>query len=104
MALYNVEADWAAIDGEVLDCSTLSISYQSNGLASISFSIYKKIEDGVPFNTGSAGLDMCAGGVRFKGLITDQSLVPSTEMANANEWKVTAIAIGCRDPDCGSPC
>lgn len=76
-----------------LDCSTLSISYQPNGLASISMTIYTKQGDGAPYVPGGPGLELTAGGIRFKGFILEQSLAPASE-TDYDEYRVSAIAIG----------
>lgn len=76
-----------------LDCSTLSISYQANGLANISMTIYTKAGDGVPYSLGGPGLELTAGGVHFKGFIMEQSLAPASE-TDYEEYRVTAVAIG----------
>ncbi len=81
-------------DNEFFDCSSLSISYAANGLATISFTIYRPKEDGPPY-TSESGFEISAGGVTFKGYVLEQSLVPASEI-EYNEWRVTAIAIGCK--------
>jgi hypothetical protein len=92
------------IEGEVVDCGTISITYQTNGLAQISFTVYRPKEEGVPYAPGGPGFSMCAGGVDFEGWVTEQSLVPASEI-EWNEWKITAIAVGCRREDaCVDPC
>jgi hypothetical protein len=80
-------------DESFLDCSTLSISYQSNGLASISFTVYTKRGDGAPYIPGGPGLELRAGGIQFKGFILEQSLAPASE-TDFDEYRVSAIAIG----------
>jgi hypothetical protein len=80
-------------DESFLDCSTLSISYQANGLASISMTIYSKAGTGVPYSPGGPGLELTAGGIIFKGFIMEQSLASASD-TDYDEYKVTAIAIG----------
>jgi hypothetical protein len=82
-------------DESFLDCSTLSISYQSNGLANISMTVYSKVGTGAPYSPGGPGLELTAGGIHFKGYILEQSLAPASE-TDYNEYKVTAVAIGKR--------
>lgn len=67
------------IDGEIFDCSSLSISYQTNGLAQISFTVYRPKENGIPYEPGGPGFELCAGGINFTGWVNDQTLVPSSE-------------------------
>lgn len=76
-----------------MDCSTLSISYQSNGLASISFTIYTPRTSSAPYVPGGPGLEINAGGVTFKGFVLEQSLVPASEVLYL-EWKISGIALG----------
>jgi hypothetical protein len=81
---------------EVMDCSTISITYQVNGLANITMTVYRPKADGPPYSKGGPGFEMLIGGIRFKGFVTEQTLVPATEVDD-NEWRVSATAIGCKD-------
>jgi hypothetical protein len=80
----------------IVDCSTISISYQVTGLANVSLTIYRKVEDGPPFTAGGPGFNIVAGNVRFKGYVTSQKFVPATDV-RYNTWVVTAVCIGCRE-------
>lgn len=85
-------ANWDSVlvDGMVVDCSTISISYAANGLATLSVTVYTKSQ--TPYS-GNAGLDLSLGGVRFVGWVTQIALVPSSDLELA-EWKVSAVGIG----------
>lgn len=97
--------EWSElIEGEVLDCSSISISYQANGLAQVSFTVFRPEENGPPYSTGGPGFELCAGGVQFKGWVTQQTMNPSADI-DFIEWQVSAIAIGCKNEDgCGAEC
>jgi len=84
------------IEGEVVDCSTLSVNYQPSGLATIGLTIYREKSLGAPYTEGGPGFEMCFGGVRFRGYVTDQSIVPESDIEYI-QWRVSAICIGCRD-------
>lgn len=78
-----------------MDCTTLSISYQANGLASISVTIYSKTGDDLPYKLGGPGFQLTAGGVLFKGFIMEQSLAPNSDLESSwIEWRLSAIALG----------
>ena len=82
-------------DGFFLDCSTLSISYQPNGLASISMTLYSLTGSDLPYGPGGPGFNLIAGGVQFKGFILEQSLAPNSELDSAwVEYHVSVIALG----------
>jgi len=85
-----------ATDDPIVDCSTISISYQVNGLANISMSIFYGKDKGPPYTEDGPGFELVVGGVRFKGFVTSQNLVPASDV-RLNAWNVSAIAIGCRD-------
>jgi|WetSurMetagenome_2_1015567.scaffolds.fasta_scaffold1175316_1 hypothetical protein len=91
------------MDEEIFDCTSLSISYQATGLANISFTAYRPAGTGPPYVAGGPAFRLCAGGVLFKGWVMDQTIVPSNE-SSMLEWRVTAVAVGCRDASCGKPC
>jgi hypothetical protein len=80
---------------DYFDCSTLQINYAANGLASISFTVYRPKADGAPYSGGDAGFEVDAGGTHFKGFVLEQTLVPASDIL-MNEWRVTAVAIGCK--------
>ena len=82
------------IEGEVVDCGTISINYQTNGIAQIAFTVYRPKDEGPPYTSGSPSFSMCAGGVNFKGWVMEQSLAPASDI-DMHEWRVTAQAIGC---------
>jgi hypothetical protein len=90
-------------DGEIFDCSSLSIAYAANGLATISFVVYRDKIDGSPYSGGNASFTINAGGVEFKGYVIDQSLIPASDIKK-NEWRVTAIAIGCKGSGLPATC
>ena len=92
------------INGEIFDCSSLSISYPVQGLAQISFTVYRPREDGVPYTQGGPEFELCAGGVNYTGWVTDQTLGASDEF-ELLEWRVSAEAIGCKiENGCGANC
>lgn len=92
------------IDGEIFDCSSLSIAYQTTGIAQISFTVYRPKDEGLPYTAGGPGFELCAGGVNFKGWVNDQTLVPDSD-SDFYEWRVSAEAIGCKvEGGCASEC
>ena len=97
--------DWSDIlqDGIVMDCSTLSISYAVNGLATVSFTVYTPRADGPPYDPSGPGFEICIGGTTFNGWINEMSLSPNSEI-EFFEWRVTATAIGCKKGPCNDGC
>jgi hypothetical protein len=97
--------DWSdiLIDGMIMDCSTISVNYATNGLATISFTVYTPQADGVPYDSDGPGFNMCIGGVQFTGWITEMRLSPSNEL-EFFEWSVSAQGIGCKSSDCSQGC
>jgi hypothetical protein len=80
---------------DYFDCSSLSISFARNGLASISFTVFRPKDAGPPYTTGGPGFEIDAGGTHFKGYVMGQDLIPASDIL-MNEWRVTAVAIGCK--------
>jgi hypothetical protein len=96
--------DWTdLIEGEVVDCSTISISFAATGLATVSFTVYRPAENGVPYTPGGPGFELCIGGTNFVGAISEQTLMPSTEYNKMLEWRVSAICVGCKQT-CSTVC
>lgn len=97
--------DWSDIlvDGMVMDCSTISINFAVNGLATVSFTVYTPRADGTPYDSDGPGFEICVGGTTVKGWINEMSLSPSNEL-EFFEWKVTATGIGCKGAPCSEGC
>jgi len=78
-----------------MDCSTLSISYDATGLASISVTMYSKTGNDFPYSSGGPGFQLIAGGVQFNGFIMEQGVAPNSDLAEDwVEWHVSVIATG----------
>jgi hypothetical protein len=89
---------WSGITEEqILDCSSISIQYQPNGLANISFTIYKSKGSPPPFAVGSTpgSLSLRAGGVQFEGWITSVGINQNSEV-DADEYRISAVGVGCK--------
>jgi hypothetical protein len=80
---------------EFLDCSSLQISYQSTGLASVSFTVVStETQPGVtPFRDYT---DLTFGGINFKGFITNLSsqIIPGS-IPVVFEHRFTETMTGC---------
>lgn len=84
---------------EFIDCSTISISYDCNGLATVSFTVVStEQEPGV--NPPRDYTQHTFGGVNFKGFITqvDSSIIPAS-VPTVWEHRISLFATGCAD-DC----
>lgn len=84
---------------EFIDCATISINYQQNGLATVSFTVVSTEQ--VPgVNPPRDYTQLTFGGVDFKGFITEvQSRVIPASIPTVFEHQITLIATGCAD-DC----
>lgn len=84
---------------EFIDCATISISYQQNGLATVNFTVVST--EPVPgVNPPRDYTQHTFGGVEFKGFITNLQSAPipgSTPLVF--EHRFTLIATGCAS-DC----
>lgn len=86
-------------DFEFIDCATISIQYQQNGLATVSFTVVSTAP--VPGVTPPRDFTQHTfGGVDFKGFITqvDSTIIPAS-IPSVYEHRMTLIATGCAD-DC----
>ena len=84
---------------EFLDCATINISYQKNGLASVSFTVVSTAQ--VPGVTPARDFtDLTFGGVRFQGFITNlvSTIIPAS-IPTVYEHRFTLTMTGCAD-DC----
>ena len=84
---------------EFIDCPTISISYQSNGLASVSFTVVSTEQ--VPgINPVRDYTDLTFGGINFKGFITNlvTTIIPAS-IPSVFEHRFTLTMTGCAD-DC----
>lgn len=84
---------------EFIDCPTINISYQQNGLATVSFTVVSTEQ--VPgTNPVRDYTQLTFGGVDFKGFITEvaSSVIPAS-IPSVFEHRITLIATGCAD-DC----
>lgn len=102
MAVQNVQD--LLQDDMIVDCSSISISYAPTGLATISFTVFTLRSGGVPYDTDGPGFEMCIGGVTFNGWINSMELNANSDAADFFEWKVSAVAIGCKKDPCSSGC
>lgn len=84
---------------EFIDCESISIQYQTNGLANVSFTVVStEQEPGVTPPRDFTQLTF--GGVDFKGFITQvQSRMIPASTPPVFEHQITLIATGCA-PDC----
>ena len=84
---------------EFIDCPTINIAYQSNGLATVSFTVVstETVPGVVPPRDFS---QLSFGGVDFKGFITqvDSNIIPAS-IPTVYEHRMTLVATGCAD-DC----
>jgi hypothetical protein len=84
---------------EFIDCPTISIAYQANGLATVSFTVVSTEQ--VPGVTPPRDYtELTFGGVDFKGYLTEvQSGVIPASIPTVFEHRMTFITTGCA-PDC----
>lgn len=84
---------------EFIDCPTISINYQQNGLATVSFTVVST-EQQPGVNPPRDYTQLTFGGVDFKGFITEvaSSVIPAS-IPSVFEHRITLIATGCAD-DC----
>jgi len=80
---------------EFIDCPSISIAYQANGLASVSFTVVSTYQ--VPgLNPVRDFTQLTFGGVDFKGYVTNlQSDVIPASVPVVFEHKFTLIMTGC---------
>ena len=84
---------------EFIECSSINISYQSNGLATVSFTVVSTSQ--VPgVNPPRNYTDLTFGGVNFKGFLTEvaSGVIPAS-IPTVYEHRLTLICVGCAD-DC----
>jgi len=80
---------------EFIDCPTISISYASTGLATVSFTVVStEIQPGVTPTRDYT--DLTFGGINFKGFITGlgSSIIPAS-IPTVFEHKFTLTMTGC---------
>jgi hypothetical protein len=80
---------------EFLDCSTLSISYAQNGLATVSMTVVST--EPVPgINPPRVFTELTFGGVDFKGWVTqlDTNIIPAS-IPVVYEHKFSLVMVGC---------
>lgn len=84
---------------EFIDCPTISISYQANGLATVSFTVVST-EDTPGINPARDYTDLTFGGVNFKGFVTNLTtqIIPGS-LPPVFEHRFTETMTGCAD-DC----
>ena len=84
---------------EFIDCATISIGYQSNGLATVSFTVVST-EQTPGIDPVRDYTDLTFGGVNFKGFITNliSSIIPAS-LPVVYEHRFTLTMPGCAD-DC----
>ena len=80
---------------EFIDCPTISISYQANGLANVSFTVVSTEQ--IPGVTPPRNFtELTFGGVDFKGYLSEvQSSVIPASIPTVFEHKMTLVATGC---------
>ena len=84
---------------EFIDCPTISIQYQQNGLANVSFTVVSTEQ--IPgVNPVRDYTQLTFGGIDYKGFINQlaTSIIPASVPA-VFEHRFTLIATGCA-PDC----
>ena len=88
-------------DEPKIDCSSISLSIQANGIAQLSFRVYYKKGE-IPFTANNTPtFSMCiAKERRFKGIITNQQVSPSVEYNNVSEWTCSSMGVICEDSEC----
>lgn len=80
---------------EFIDCATISIQYQINGLATVSFTIVST--EPIPGISPPRDFTQLAfGGVDFKGFVTqvDSSIIPAS-IPTVYEHRFSLTAVGC---------
>ena len=80
---------------EFLDCSTLSIAYQVNGLATVSFTVVST--EAIPGVTPPRDYtQLTFGGVDFKGYVTqlDSAVIPAS-VPTVWEHRYSLVMTGC---------
>ena len=84
---------------EFIDCPTINIAYQSNGLAAVSFTVVST-EDVPGINPVRNYTDLTFGGINFKGFITNLTtqIIPGS-LPSVFEHRFTNVMSGCSD-DC----
>jgi hypothetical protein len=84
---------------EFIDCATLNIAYQQNGLAAVSFTVVstEEIAGVTPFRDYT---DLTFGGLSFKGFITGLTVqvIPGS-IPSVFEHRFSLVATGC-STDC----
>jgi hypothetical protein len=84
---------------EFIDCTTINISYQQTGLATVSFTVVstEQIPGVTPLRDYT---QLTFGGINFKGYITQlQSAIIPASVPTVFEHRFTLITTGCAD-DC----
>ncbi len=80
---------------EFIDCPTISIQYQQNGLATVSFTVVstEQVPGVIPIRDFT---QLTFGGIDFKGFITQlaSSIIPAS-VPVVFEHRFTLIATGC---------
>ncbi len=80
---------------EFIDCGTINISYQSNGLASVSFTVVST-QDAPGISPVRDYTDLTFGGINFKGFITNltSQIIPAS-IPVVFEHRFTETMTGC---------
>ena len=84
-----------AEDFEFIDCATISIAYQQNGLANVSFTVVSTFQ--VPgLNPPRDYTQLTFGGIDFKGFVTTlESAVIPASIPTVFEHRFSLVATGC---------
>ena len=77
---------------EFLDCSTLSISYDQLGIATLSFTVVSVVEEPTPGNY----LNLSFGGISFNNLVTQSLEIRQIPGTLVYEHKYSMNGFGCR--------
>jgi len=75
---------------EFIDCGSLSVSYNVNGVASISFAIVKNSSESVLVSSYS---DPSYGGVLFDGVVVRATQQPIIGSGGWNQWQIQVDAV-----------
>ena len=76
---------------EFIDCGSLSVSYNVNGVASISFVVLKDDSNNI---VTSSYEDPSYGGVYFDGVVVRATQQPIIGSGGWNQWQIQVEAVG----------
>jgi len=85
---------------EFIDCATISIQYQTTGLANVSFTVVSTEQEPGELPPERDYTQLTFGGIDFKGFVTqlDSSIIVGS-IPNVFEHRYSLVMTGCAD-DC----